>query len=263
MKQLERINDSVDIAKRQIEEAMASLRTATPGIVKGVDLEKQTVSVQVALQGAITDQTGEKKWVDIPLLQDVPIVWPRAGGFALTFPIKVGDECLVVFGERCIDAWWQSGGVQKPMDERMHDLSDAFAIFGITSQPRKLPNVVDNAVELRDDSRKNWISLRSGSLDINIAGPTTVKTTSATLNCETATVNASGSTETNCPTNTINGNLTVSGKTVINGGLAVSGGGGATVDGSMACTGDVKAGAISLQGHTHTEHDGPSTSVAK
>lgn len=255
MKQFERIGDTSDIRKRELEDLSASLRTATPGIVKGVDLEKQTVTVQIALQGVIIEQSGEKVYTDIPLLQDVPIVWPRAGGFALTFPIKVNDECLVVFGERCIDSWWQSGGVQKPMDDRMHDLSDAFAIFGVTSQPRKLPSVADNAVELRDDARANWISLRAGSLDIKIAGPTNVVTTDATVTAQTTTITA--------PHNTVDGNLTVTGKTVIQGGLAVSGGGGATIAGSMECTGDVKAGDISLQGHHHTEHDGPNTSSAK
>ena len=31
------------------------------------------------------------------------MVFPGGGGFALTFPVAAGDECLVVFASRCID----------------------------------------------------------------------------------------------------------------------------------------------------------------
>ena len=40
------------------------------------------------------------------------------------------------------------------------------------------------------------------------------------------------------------------------GGMAISGGSGATVDGKVATTGDVVAGGISLQNHTHTAPHG-------
>ena len=46
------------------------------------------------------------------------------------------------------------------------------------------------------------------------------------------------------------------------GGMAVSGGSGAAVTGAITVTGDIKAGSISLQGHTHTEQgDGAETST--
>ena len=33
------------------------------------------------------------------------------------------------------DSWWQSGGIGVPIESRMHDLSDGFAILAPTSQP--------------------------------------------------------------------------------------------------------------------------------
>lgn len=278
MRQDERIASTEELDAQRGEDISAQIRCAMPAIVTRVNLEAQTVEVKLALHGKVKDTEGEVRYVQYPILPDVPIVWPRAGGFALTFPVKVDDECLVIFADRCIDAWWQSGGVQKPMDERMHDLSDAFALFGATSQPQKLPDVKDNAVELRDDDRINWISLRKGSLDINIDGATTVHCHDAEVNIDnSATVNVGSSTTLNCPTNTINGNVNINGNTVMKGtllvtskitgqgGFAISGGGGTTcaVTGSLDTTGDVTAGGISLQGHTHTEQgDGAETSSA-
>ena len=90
-----------------------------------------------------------------------------------------------------------------------------------------------------------------------------------TINCTTATVNASSSMTINSPDTHVTGTLTVDKKISGKGGLAVSGGGGAavTVSGNMSLQGqidassDVVAGGISLMTHTHKEQgDGSPTS---
>lgn len=90
-----------------------------------------------------------------------------------------------------------------------------------------------------------------------------------TINCTTATVNASASVTLDTPKTDITGVLNVAGLITGSGGLAVSGGSGAavTVSGNMNLQGridasnDVTAGGISLMGHTHTEQgDGAETS---
>ena len=108
----------------------AGMWTALPGIVQSVNLTAMTVEVEPTVQALLTAADGTETWTNIPVLPDVPICFPGGGGFTLTFPVAVGDECLVVFSSRCIDAWWQSGGVQPQAELRMHDLSDAFAIIG-------------------------------------------------------------------------------------------------------------------------------------
>lgn len=51
------------------------------------------------------------------------------------------------------------------------------------------------------------------------------------------------------------------GKFTGTGGMAISGGDGATVDGRVETTGDVVAGSISLQNHTHTAPHGETSSA--
>ena len=89
-----------------------------------------TLTAQPTIKGILMTKDGAVAEA-LPVLQDVPIVWPSGGGVTLTLPVAAGDECLLVIADRCIDAWWQSGGVQLPMDSRAHDLSDAFAIVGV------------------------------------------------------------------------------------------------------------------------------------
>ena len=89
---------------------------------------------------------------------------------------------------------------------------------------------------------------------------------SVTVNCTNATVNASSSVTIDTPKTDITGVLNVAGLITGKGGLAISGGSGgaaASVTGTLKTTGDVVAGGISLQGHTHTEQgDGAETSSA-
>ncbi|HDS9452386.1 TPA: hypothetical protein QH822_002370 [Klebsiella quasipneumoniae subsp. similipneumoniae] len=151
------------------------LRVAMPGIIQsfdpGDDDRPPTCVVQPAIRYVERDNDGNKSTKDYPLLVDVPVVFPRGGGCTLTFPVKAGDECLVIFADRCIDFWWQSGGIQDPVDERMHDLSDAFCIVGPQSQAKKIGGISTSAVELRSDDGETKLSLNPASGAINGTAP--------------------------------------------------------------------------------------------
>ncbi|HEB3560740.1 TPA: hypothetical protein RZC73_003070 [Escherichia coli] len=150
---------------------MSALRVSMPGIVQSFDPDAVTVVVQPAIKGYEPDSNGINQSTTLPLLVDVPVVFPRGGGCTLTFPVKAGDECLVVFADRCIDFWWQSGGIQEPVDERMHDLSDAFCIVGPQSQAKKIGGISTSAVELRSDDGETKLSLNPASGAINGTAP--------------------------------------------------------------------------------------------
>ncbi len=150
---------------------MSALRVSMPGIVQSFDPDAVTVVVQPAIKGYEPDSNGINQSTTLPLLVDVPVVFPRGGGCTLTFPVKAGDECLVVFADRCIDFWWQSGGIQEPVDDRMHDLSDAFCIVGPQSQAKKIGDISTSAVELRSDDGETKLSLNPASGVINGTAP--------------------------------------------------------------------------------------------
>jgi len=180
MDQRERINDPEEALSSALDGAQAKIWTAMPGIVAAVNLTAQTVSVQPTIRGSVNKQDGSSESVTLPLLVDVPLVFPRAGGFALTFPVAVGDEVLVVFGCRAIDSWWQSGGIGEPVEARMHDLSDGFAIPGPTSQPKRLQNVSASNAQLRTEDGTAFLEITPGG-QINITAPGGVNIVSPSL----------------------------------------------------------------------------------
>jgi hypothetical protein len=209
----ERLDDPEESLRLALENAQSHIWTAMPAIVQTVNLAAQTVAVQPSIQGTVASPDGSTRSVNMPLLVDVPIVWPRAGGFALTFPIAPGDEVLVVFASRCIDAWWQSGGVGVAAEARMHDLSDGFAILAPTSQPKKFANVSSTNVQLRDTAGTTYVEITPG-------GKARVVAASA-VDIEAPTINLNGSSAINitAPAIALNGAVTQSGGALVSGGI--------------------------------------------
>jgi hypothetical protein len=106
-------------AQRMAQAALqARIWTCLPGTVVSFDASACTVAVQPAIGGVAFDASGKPGATTLPVLHDVPVVFPGGGGLHLTFPLAAGDEVLLVFACRPIDSWWQSGGVQRPAGPR-------------------------------------------------------------------------------------------------------------------------------------------------
>lgn len=160
-------NDPEMTMRLVLDGRQALMWTAMPAIVQSVNLSQMTVEIQPAIQGVITLQDNSLQYVNLPLLVDVPICFPKAGGFVLTFPIAPGDEVLAIIASRCIDSWWQSGGIGQPIELRMHDLSDGFAIPGPSSLPNVISNISATDVQLRNQAGTTYLSIRpDGSIGI-------------------------------------------------------------------------------------------------
>jgi hypothetical protein len=170
------LNDPETAMRYALQGLQSQMWTAFPAIVQSVDLEAMTIECTPAIRGVATSESGVQSFVNMPVLGDVPICFPSAGGFSLTFPITVGDEVLVVIASRCIDSWWQSGGIQQPIELRMHDLSDGFAIPGPKSQPRVISNISSENAQLRSDDGTVYLEV-TPSGGINLVAPSGVNIT--------------------------------------------------------------------------------------
>lgn len=153
------LNDPEETMRIVLESSQIKLWTALPATVTKVNFAKMTCECQPTIQAVVADQDGNRSTVDMPLLLDVPIVFPSAGGFTITLPLAINDEVLVIFSSRCIDAWWQSGGVQQAMEARMHDLSDGFAIPGPKSLPNVISSISSTGAQIRNNSGSTYVEI--------------------------------------------------------------------------------------------------------
>lgn len=154
-----------DAIRQAITYHLNNVHTALPGAIVSYDFTTQKASIQPLL---------DKVWADgtttpMPVLENVPVIFPRAGGASLTFPVVEGDTCLLLFIERSIDLWLTVGGQVKPDDPRKFDLSDAVAIMGLFpfSETSQAINNEDVLLTYKNSS----ITIKeSGDIVINTSG---------------------------------------------------------------------------------------------
>lgn len=116
-----------DAIRAAVQYNLNNVHTALPAQIIDYDFEKQKASVQPLLNKAWADGTE----TPMPVLNGVPIIFPRAGNASLTFPVVNGDTCLLLFSERSLDLWKTNGGQVTPDDNRKFSLPDAIGIMGL------------------------------------------------------------------------------------------------------------------------------------
>jgi hypothetical protein len=200
----ERLGQPEEALKTAFDAFDFDLRCAAPGIIQSFDAEKQTVEVLLATTEMIRCNALEfvKEYGDnvapipVPLLVDVPICVPSAGGFSLTLPISVGDECLVIFSDTCIDGWYENGCPDNtPQDQkflRRHDLSDAFAILGIRSQPKVLMDYSTSTAQLRNEAGDGYIEIGPEGINL-VFGESRLTVGAGGIVCESEAINLEAS----------------------------------------------------------------------
>jgi len=190
MDQRERYADDAEVMRIAMEALQSRLWTALPCVVQAFPaasgLDPMMLDAQPVLAGSYVDSSGNLITLQMPLLVDIPVWFPGGGGATLTFPIKKGDECLVVFAARCIDAWWQlgvgSGSApgRVPPDARMHNLSDGIAYVGLRNSNRSY--AVDTAnVQLRSDDGSTFVQMNPAGKVVKITAPNGVNINGVTI----------------------------------------------------------------------------------
>lgn len=209
----QRLNQSIARYEQATDSLLQSARVMLPAIVQSFDPESMTVSIQIATKEYVlinSNNTGislQTLQTRLPLLQDVPVLIPRGGGFSFTFPIAAGDECMAVFADTAIDAWFQNGGTDNsPLSQRRHDLSDAIAVFGLCSLQNTLDNYSTTSAQLRSDDGTVLIDLATSGITIT-APKVTVNTTGDCDVTASGNVNVTGSQVVLGPSTTIDAHV--------------------------------------------------------
>lgn len=144
--------------------------THLPGIITSFDPDKQVAKVIPAIQATINiDNKIEYK--DLPELIEVPVMfcYGQTAGFSLTYPVNIGDECLLSFSMKSIDVWHDTGEISKavePVSSRSHSISDGIAFVGLSSKPNVINKFQNNCIEIRNKSRASRMSVYDNRVEV-------------------------------------------------------------------------------------------------
>lgn len=117
-----------DLWRRILDARIADVHTAMPGEVRAFDASAQTVTVQPLIQHAMRDSDGNDLIESYPEIRGVPVLYPRAGGFAMAWPLSVGDPVLILFAEWALTLYREKGSESHPGDLQKHGFAGAMAL---------------------------------------------------------------------------------------------------------------------------------------
>jgi len=181
--------ENLDVGLEKVFDSFFSKKHfCMPAQVIKFNSSEHTVNVQPAFKTLTSDSDIPKL---LPVIEDVPVVYPGGGAFFVTFDIVPGHFVLLVFAERSLENWANLGGIADPQSTRKCHLSDAIAIPGVLPLPVASTVSVDsNSIAIRDLANTIYVKVSATNVEIK-AGLGIV-----TLNATTGQAD-------------INGNLTV------------------------------------------------------
>jgi hypothetical protein len=133
--------DLTELIRRALESRAADIMTGIPAQVKeyfpGDDPTADLIPVVRRM--IPTDDEGSIA-EDLPVIPNVPILFPRGGGgtYAITWPLQPGDHVWIVVSIFAFSQWRNSGQVSDPGDQRLHSLGNCYAIPGASPKAEGL-----------------------------------------------------------------------------------------------------------------------------
>ena len=150
--------DLEEIIRAAVAGVLKNHWTAMPTSVSEDSKDGHVATHTPTIKRAVTDPTdGSTTYEDHPLHPDAPIHHMGGGPTVVTHPTKEGDTGLAIYASRSIDSWFQNGGSQNPIEDRMHSLADAVFLSGIRSTPDKLQQVSQESTQTRTIDKKSVI----------------------------------------------------------------------------------------------------------
>ena len=145
-----------------IRDRLLNTFVSIPGEIVEFNSENQTAKIQITIERKLD---GISSPIDI--LEDVPVVFSRSGGYALTMPVNIGDSCHVIFSDRSLDIWLDTGVIADSGDSRIHALSDGIAYLGLSAFTNSLPAFSSTQVELRTENGDTKLSMNEHGFDMS------------------------------------------------------------------------------------------------
>ncbi len=171
-----------DVMNDSLITALANTHTILIGRIENVGAT--TIDVQPVIQRVVDGNN-----ISLPIFPKVPPVFLQGGTSYDAHPIAVGDYCLLLVNERCFDRWYMGEDGLPPLEMRMHDYSDCFALVGVN--PASMAKTIPTTIERFGDSTVTGAWIHAGSYDLT--GPLTVTGDTTTIgNTDSTTYSVAG-----------------------------------------------------------------------
>lgn len=155
-----------EVLRAAIDYRLLGVHTALPARVESYDAASQKISAKPLVRALTPTADGGELNESVPIINDVPVVFPRAGGFFISLPVQQGDHVLLIFNERSVDKFIAGEGDEvDPIDPRDHDLSDAVALVGFYPFSKSLADAISANLVLGKEAGTQ-VHIKDGEIDL-------------------------------------------------------------------------------------------------
>lgn len=154
-----------EVIRAFVEEQMGGLHVAMPGRIVSYDATTQRASVR-----PMTSRRIDESEIALPVVDDVPVCWPRSSTSILAFPLAVNDPVWLMIPDRTLDGFRGTGLAVPPDSTRTHDLSDVVCLpAGVWPDATPDPRVSATDAVLAGPGASRVIIKPDGSIVIETA----------------------------------------------------------------------------------------------
>ena len=160
-------NEFKDAIKEWIRKGGENIHVSMIGKIESYN--PQTNRASITPVGTMTCPDWQE--LQYPTIHNVPIQYPcgNGGNSGMTFPIKQGDTCIIIFADHQIENFLSG---EKSDDMRNHSMNDAYAIPTLFSD--SVPTLKSNPNDVCMFNNGSLVVLNSSSMTINLADGTNV-----------------------------------------------------------------------------------------
>lgn len=148
-----------------VANGFAEVHTNMPGRVEAYYEATQLVDVQPLVKHLVLQEDGSTVEETYPVIKNVPVKFPGANGFRITFPVTKGDEVELAFAECSLEVWKANGGIVGPKDSRRFHIADATATLGLHSKKTSWTGASTSAMTLGKDGGPQVV-IRSDKIEL-------------------------------------------------------------------------------------------------
>ena len=161
------------IIEAAIEKRLDKLFVCLPGMVikyKHVDEKLFPSAYMAEVQPLLKYNAPGQGVYLLPIITNVPILFPRSTTAYLDFPIAPGDLVTLFFADKSLDKYLRSGGETDPQDTRLHYVNDAFAFPGGYPFSTPIPGANNDMIRLglNDGTNIANILIDPGTADVTV-----------------------------------------------------------------------------------------------
>lgn len=184
-----------EVLRNAFSSQLEGIELSLPGRIERYDASTQQIDAQVLIKKAHEDEEGNQVVERVPVICNVPVLFPSGGGFRLTLPLAVGDPVTLIFSASSLDKWSAQGGEVDPMNTNRFSLADCFAFPGGRDFAHPLASAPTSSMSIGKDGGPT-IEITASQIQ---AGGTSQLATKADIDALASYINGTLAFATTCP----------------------------------------------------------------